>query len=123
MRRKGVEALLRVRKMALQKPVTTIRPTHHPYPVTKLSYLGNVSNEKAREFYRQHNVTSISPAFEIFPPQNAPVMFAKHCLKYQFGYCPKQGNSGAMHEPWTLSTGNHRFELRFDCRECEMRVV
>jgi putative protease len=85
--------------------------------------LGNVSNEKAREFYRQHGVESIAPAFEIAPPKNVPVMFTKHCLKYQFGYCPKQERSVTLREPWTLSTGKHRFELRFDCRNCEMRVI
>ncbi|GHV57192.1 collagenase [Bacteroidia bacterium] len=123
MRRKGIEALLQVRKIAIQKPTTTIRPANHPYPETELSYRGNVSNEKAKEFYRQHGVTAVVPAFEIDSPQGVPVMFTKHCLKYQFGYCPKQGNPGTMSEPWHLSTGNHRFELRFDCRNCEMQVI
>ncbi|MDR0541142.1 MAG: U32 family peptidase [Dysgonamonadaceae bacterium] len=123
MRRKGVEALLQVRKTALQRPFAIVRQTSHPYPATELSYRGNVSNRKAREFYCRHGVKTIAPAFESDSLQNVPVMFTKHCLKYQFGYCPKQGNAGASSEPWHLSTGNHRFELRFDCRNCEMQVV
>jgi len=130
MRRRGVETLLQVRETGRQQNSAPRRcegnspkQSNHPYPATELSYLGNVSNEKAQEFYRQHGVTGISPAFEIHQPRNVPVMFTKHCLKYQFGYCPKQGNPGTMHEPWILSTGNHRFALQFDCRECEMRVV
>jgi putative protease len=130
MRRKSIEALLRARKIGLPRKSAphhcedqNPKQSTHPYPTTVLSYLGNVSNEMARNFYRQHGVLCISPAFEIEQPRNVPVMFTKHCLKYQFGYCCKQGNSGAIHEPWILSISSHRFELRFDCRNCEMQVL
>ncbi|MDR2806335.1 MAG: U32 family peptidase [Dysgonamonadaceae bacterium] len=122
LRRKGVEALLQVRQIGFLRPVAVIRPTNHPYPAIELSYLGNVANESARQFYRQHGVTAIAPAFEMEPPKNVPLMFTKHCLKYMFGHCPKQNPALPCSEPWILSAGNRRFALHFDCRNCQMLV-
>jgi putative protease len=123
MRRKMTDSLLRVRKIALQKPMKPLQPTHHPYPENSLDYLGNVSNEKAREFYHQHGVKTIVPAFELTPFSPVPVMFTKHCIKYQLGYCSKQGTSGTISEPLTLITGTNKLRLKFDCRNCEMQVI
>ncbi|GHT00541.1 hypothetical protein FACS189421_12670 [Bacteroidia bacterium] len=122
MRRKGIEALLNVRK--IERDSTLGRgSTSFPYPTNELTYLGNVSNEKARAFYRQHGVKTIAPAFELTPLTAVPVMFTKHCIKYQAGYCPKQGGDEKMKEPLTLLAGANRLKLRFDCRNCEMQVV
>jgi putative protease len=123
MRRKGIEALMCVRKIAFQRPIQAIQPTFHPYPETVLTYLGNVANEKAEAFYQQHGVQTIHPAFELDPSDSVPVMFTKHCIQYQLGYCPKQGNTETLKAPLTLLTGANRLELRFDCRNCEMQVI
>ena len=122
MRRKTVAALLRVRKIALRQPLRAIQPTFHSFPETELTYLGNVLNENAREFYKQHGVKTVHPAFEQESPANVPVMFTKHCLKYQLGYCPKQAAEKNTQEPWVLLTGNHKLRVQFDCRKCEMQV-
>ncbi|MDR0866450.1 MAG: U32 family peptidase [Candidatus Symbiothrix sp.] len=123
LRRKVIALLLSVRKIAIQKPIKPISPTYHPYPETDLTYRGNVSNEKAGEFYRQHKVKTIAPAFELNPPAAVPVMFIKHCLQYQLGGCPKQGTPPKFSEPLTLTAGSHRLSLQFDCRNCEMQVL
>jgi putative protease len=98
--------------------------THHPYPETSLTYLGNVSNEKAREFYRQHVVNQIDSAFESELLSSVAVMTMKHCLKYQLGYCPKTKEKNLpLKEPLTLTSGKNRLTLRFDCVHCEMQVI
>jgi len=122
MRRKTIESLNRVRRIARWQALQVVQPTTHPFSETEWSYLGNVANEKAREFYRQHGLTSIAPAFEIEPPENAVLMFTKHCIKYQLGGCPKNKNHKTINEPLTLMSGSKRLELRFDCASCEMRV-
>jgi putative protease len=122
MRRRAVEALLRVRKIAWQQPLQAVQPTSHPYPETDLSYLGNIANEKAKLFYQNHGVTHIAPAFEVEPAENAPLMFTKHCLKYQLGACTRQKNRKILAEPLTLTSGQNWLNLRFDCARCEMLV-
>jgi putative protease len=123
MRRKVTGALLSVRKIAFQKPFKVIRPKLSVFPEKSLSYLGNVSNGKANDFYRQRGVETIAPAFELNPQKDVPVMFTKYCLKYQLGYCPKQEPEKRLKEPLTLTTGGHTLRLRFDCRNCEMQVI
>ena len=122
MRRKAVDALLRVRKITIRQPLRAIQPTFHSFPETELTYLGNVLNENARKFYKQHGVKTIHPAFEQDFPENVPLMFTKHCLKYHLGYCSKQNSQKTTHEPWTLLTGSHKLQLKFDCGKCEQEM-
>jgi putative protease len=129
LRRKAIESLLRVRKISLSvganlcvRPTLGRGSTSFPYPMQELTYLGNVANEKARSFYKQHCIQTIAPAFELETQQNVPLMFTKHCLKYQLGYCTKQRKSDTLHEPLTLFAGANHLQLKFDCGKCEMQV-
>jgi putative protease len=123
MRRYAIDALLSVRKIAFPKPFTKILPTYHPYPETNLSYLSNVANEKARQFYKQHGVSFIEPALEIKMPQTPVLMQNKYCIRYQLGICSKhQGQTDNLKLPLSITTGNHQLKLSFDCRLCEMQV-
>ena len=123
MRRRVVERLLSVRKIASFPPVRRLAVTNHSYPEKRLTYLGNVANEKAKAFYVQHGVESIEPAFELAPYPSGPLMFMKHCLKYQLGYCLKtKEKSQRLNEPLTLLSGKSRLLLKFDCQNCEMEL-
>lgn len=126
MRRKIIENLLSVRKIATPTYRKKIQPTSHPYPEKTLSYLGNVYNAQAKAFYQRHNVQSISPAFESEEPEQTispSLMFMKYCLKYQLGYCGKnQEKKILLREPLTLLCGKHQLELKFDCRECRSEL-
>lgn len=104
----------------LQNPVKEARL----YPKKTLSYLGNVSNEKARAFYERHGVTSIDPALETGGRLmlEEPVMTTKYCLKFELGWCPKQQSQTPLHEPLFLVGTHDRFQLHFDCTVCEMQL-
>ena len=119
-RRVGIEELIKIREQNYPFFRTKINPTSHPFSEKELSYLGNVYNEKAAEFYKQHGVASIEPAFEQKQVQNVPLMFMKHCLKYSFGCCPK--NSSTKIEPKFLRYKNELLTLDFDCKKCEMII-
>lgn len=98
-----------------------------PYPGEALSYLGNVSNPKARGFYEKHGVKLIEPAFEcnadnVTKAGEVSLMITKHCLRYSFNLCPKQVK-GIRPDPLILSNGNDTLTLRFDCKPCEMHVI
>jgi len=123
MRRKVVERLLSVRKIASFPPVKRHLATNHPYPEKALTYLGNVSNEQAKAFYLQHEVKNIDPAFELVPCPSVPLMFMKHCIKYQLGHCPKtKEKSQRLNEPLTLLSGRNHLLLQFDCQNCLMEL-
>jgi len=93
------------------------------YPTTELSYLGNVSNSKAEEFYKSHGVMKIDPAFELKPHQKGSLMQNKYCILYELGYCHKQGyDSSKLNKPLYLENNGNRLKLNFDCKKCEMTI-
>ncbi|MGY0152566.1 peptidase U32 family protein [Edwardsiella tarda] len=108
------------RKPALTPPVL--------YPQTHLTYLDNVYNHLAREFYQQHGVTLIEAAYEAHAEKGeVPVMITKHCLRFAFNLCPKQarGIQGVKGRA-SLMQLVHQDEvltLKFDCKQCEMQVI
>jgi collagenase-like PrtC family protease len=124
LRRSAVEALDEARLAAYQRPPrrAAIEPPA-PYPEDTLSYLGNVFNSKAREFYARHGVRAIEPAYECHQEKGeVSLMITKHCLRYSFKLCPKQVK-GIRPDPMVLINGDEKLTLRFDCKPCEMHVI
>jgi putative protease len=100
------------------------------YPEDTLSYLANVSNHKARDFYARHGVKLVAAAFEAHEEDGeVSLMITKHCVRFSLSLCPKQakgvvGVSGTVKAaPLTLMNGSEKLTLRFDCKPCEMHVV
>ncbi len=122
-RRKAVDSLLRARMLTYRRETLPFPVTSHPYPEKTLSYAGNVLNENARQFYRQHGVQTIAPGFELKEEEAAALMTCRHCLRYESGGCRKYGGKPLPYpEPWYLEQGGHRFRLTFDCKNCEMKL-
>ena len=120
-RRLAVEQLDEVREKA------NIRVLKHEsksatYPTTQLSYLGNVINSQAESFYREHGVEEIMPGFEVKAQEGVPLMFCKHCIKFNMGWCPKEGYKATFKEPLYLKNNDQLYQLTFDCMVCEMRI-
>ncbi len=123
LKRKVIEKLMLERISQRPAVKIKIRPTSHPYPQTQLTYLGNVSNRYAWNFYKQHGVSEIAPAFELKPQENVPLMFSKYCILYQFGYCKKiKSDNYLFKEPFYLLSERSRLKLEFNCNDCEMTV-
>lgn len=131
LRRDAIEQLTEVRTLGYERPA--LRAAAEPaaiYPQDTLSYLANVYNQKARDFYHKHGVKLIASAYEANEElDEVPVMITKHCLRFSHGLCPKEakgviGVQGTVTaEPMTLISGNDRYTLRFDCKPCEMHVM
>ena len=101
-----------------------------PFPEDTLSYLANVFNHKAHDFYMKHGVKVIAAAYESKEEEGeVSLMITKHCVRYSLSLCPKQakgviGVKGTIRaEPLQLINGKERLTLRFDCKPCEMHVV
>jgi hypothetical protein len=128
LRRETVDMLDAARLEAYQrgsrKPVSTPAPV---YPETHLTFLSNVYNHKAREFYHRYGVQLIDAAYEAHEEKgDVPVMITKHCLRFAFNLCPKQAKGNIKSwkaTPMQLINGDEVLTLKFDCRPCEMHVI
>ena len=131
LRRDAVAALDAARIAGYKRPERA-QPIDPPaiYPEDTLSYLANVFNHKARDFYAKHGVQVIAAAYESHEEAGeVSLMITKHCVRYSLSLCPKQakgvtGVQGTVRaEPLTLINGSEKLTLRFDCKPCEMHVV
>lgn len=101
-----------------------------PFPEDTLTYLANVYNHKAHDFYVKHGVKVIDAAYESKEEEGeVSLMITKHCVRFSMSLCPKQakgviGVKGTVKaEPLQLINGKEKLTLRFDCKPCEMHVV
>ncbi|MCZ2405967.1 MAG: U32 family peptidase [Burkholderiales bacterium] len=131
LRRDALTALEAARAAGLARlPRATPVEPPVPYPEDTLSYLANVFNHKARDFYARHGVQVIDAAYESHEEEGeVSLMITKHCVRYSMSLCPKQakgvtGVQGTIRaEPLQLINGKEKLTLRFDCKPCEMHVV
>jgi putative protease len=124
LRREAVEQLEAARRAAYRRPVRAAAAEPPPaYPQTELSYLGNVYNQRARDFYTRHGVRLIEEAYEANRERGeVSLMITKHCVRYSFNLCPKQVK-GIKPDPMTLISAGENLRLEFDCKRCEMHVI
>ena len=94
-----------------------------PYPETTLTYMGNVTNHLAEEFYRQHGVAEIEEALEksFSKAPGLTLMTTHHCIRYANGMCLK--NHPSYTGPLYIRHGDYTFRLEFDCKQCIMKVI
>ena len=131
------------RRQLIEKVEKTlhVQALHHPIPCRKrrgeslpgmsLSFTENVANKMARQFYESQGAAAIEPAFEIKEPKgHTAIMTCRHCIRYTLGMCSKRKGKEAVHKsmksegPLYLALPDgRRFELEFDCKNCEMRVL
>jgi 23S rRNA 5-hydroxycytidine C2501 synthase len=125
-RREVLDNLVEVRISEYHRETFQITKTDHPYPVQKLDFTYNVSNELAKNFYKRHGVTDIEKAFELqWDPGKARVMVTKYCVKYELGKCARfqRATMGEkVVEPLTLKHGENNYKLKFNCKPCEMEI-
>jgi putative protease len=131
LRRDAVLALELARARAFVR-LPRARPVEPPvpYPEETLSYLANVFNQRAHDFYVRHGVRLIAPAYEAIEELGeVSLMITKHCVRFSLSLCPKQakgiiGVQGFVKaEPLQLINGKEKLTLRFDCKPCEMHVM
>ena len=124
LRQQIVEQLLVNRETARFANLSSVKSRlDATYPQKELTYLGNVSNSLARRAYEKYGVRTIEDAFELSPQEQVPLMYTKHCLIYSLGCCKRFHDKPiTFKEPLYLLSDRGRFELEFDCKQCEMLV-
>ena len=123
---------LEAKRLAEREILPRATPAEPPavYPEDALSYLANVYNQPAHDFYAKHGVQVIEAAYESHEELGeVSLMITKHCVRWSMSLCPKQakgvtGVQGTVRaEPLVLQNGSEKLTLKFDCKPCEMHVV
>lgn len=116
------ELVLKISK-SLPSPSGLPNKNDTPFPLVSDSYLNNIANAKAMQFYYDHGAKVSARAFEVEPKDDATLMFCKHCIRFALGACPKQNKTAAqLNEPLFLIHKNYYLRLHFNCKDCVMEV-
>lgn len=122
-RRNLIDNLLMKRQEEYPQEEVVHSPTSHTFPIRNITYLGNVMNNKSKQFYLQHRSTVSQDAFEKTALKNVPLMFTRHCIKQSMGWCPKETITRLPYkEPFFLLYNTTKLKLEFDCKNCEMKI-
>ena len=115
-------------------PLVLPQQNDSKFPLVSDSYLNNIANAKATEFYYEHGAKVSARAFELEAKDDATLMFCKHCIRLALGACPKQNPSAPepvegsefrttkLNEPLFLIHKNYYLRLHFNCKDCVMEV-
>lgn len=96
------------------------------YPEQKIEKQHNVLNSYAHKFFEKRGVQISSMSAELKNDfSNLALMTTHHCLKFEYGHCPKFPNSPQKTEetPAFLKLNGRLFELKYDCTNCQMEIV
>lgn len=116
------ELVLKISK-SLPSPSVLPNKNYTQFPLVSDSYLNNIANAKAMQFYYDHGAKVSARAFEVEPKDDATLMFCKHCIRFALGACPKQNKTAAqLNEPLFLIHKNYYLRLHFNCKDCVMEV-
>ncbi len=122
-RRSLTDYLLQKRLEEYPQETVIHTQTSHSFPTKNITYLGNVMNDKSKQFYVQHQSTVEQVAFEKKALKGVPLMFTRHCIKQSMGWCPKETSTHPPYkEPFYLLYNATKLRLEFDCKACEMKV-
>ncbi len=124
LRRKAFAHHLQNRLQHYQVDRIELTVNTYPWPTSEVSYLDNISNKKAEDFYRRHGVKIINrKSLRAENVENCALMTTKYCMKVQLGLCPRMVDSAdRLIGTLTLSDNTGDYELCFDCQKCEMTV-
>ncbi|MCR4560539.1 MAG: U32 family peptidase [Bacteroidales bacterium] len=89
-------------------------------------YRMNVSNALAKQFYEKHGCKIVQPAFELLKKTSGlELMTTKYCIRRELGFCPKTCKNVPPDwktESFSLKNEYGVFTLKFDCKDCVMRI-
>lgn len=122
-RRTLCEELVLKTSKSLPSPSVLPNKNYTQFPLVSDSYLNNIANAKAMQFYYDHGAKVSARAFEVEPKDDVTLMFCKHCIRFALGACPKQNKTAAqLNEPLFLIHKNYYLRLHFNCKNCVMEV-
>ncbi|KJS00393.1 MAG: hypothetical protein VR65_12890 [Desulfobulbaceae bacterium BRH_c16a] len=125
LRRRALTRHQEVRQATCPRQRVDRKVNAFPWSAGEVSYLDNIANRKAEEFYLRHGVREIdSSVLQAGKVEGCVLMITKYCIKAQLGICPKAGRQAGEDPvlPFILSDNTGEYDLEFDCSRCEMTV-
>ncbi len=124
LRRKGLDHHLEIRLEQYFVEHIEIIGNDFPWPAEEVSYLDNIANKKATEFYQRHGVQKIdSRMLRAVDVDHCALMTTRYCVREQLQMCPKMSSRPVeLAGPLTIMDNTGVYELGFDCRKCAMTV-
>ena len=122
MKRGVVDELLKIREANRPRlKANTVKPA--AYPDKRLTFTGNVLNEKARSFYAKCGVEEIEPAAETgIDLAGQTVMTTKYCVRRQLGLCEGYDEQNNAEPLILIDEDGREFEVAFRCGDCGMTI-
>jgi len=116
-RRTLIASLQQAREAARPRPVRCPEDPSWPYPEKELDFESGVLNSSAEKFYRKHGVTTIERA-----PESGMDMTGRRIARSRACPLKDAGLCGYKGKLFIVDGKGRRFELRPDCRKCEISV-
>ena len=92
--------------------------------LTEATYKRNITNELHRSVYEDFGAEKIEYGLDKTQDyQGKELMVCKYCLRYELGLCSKNKEVRKVAYPLYITNGKHKFQLQFDCRACEMKII
>ncbi len=126
LRRRATDLLDAAQRMTYRYTYIYKENVDAKYINKRLDYHENVANKLSRKFYESHGAEIDNCAVEVEMPVNieeVQVMNTRYCLRRELGYCLKTKDGVKLKSPLCITTGNNRFRLDFDCKNCQMKVI
>ena len=124
LRREALENQESERVMANKPQNAVFSNTTHPFPTKTILKDGNVLNQWAARFYERHGAQVQEYGYErLTNYNNEVVMTTKHCILNEQDKCLKLNPSVKKQLPLFIENEMDRYELQFDCKACEMKVI
>ncbi|MBP5259724.1 MAG: U32 family peptidase, partial [Paludibacteraceae bacterium] len=86
-RRRLCRRLEQARTASLPAPTVLPQKNNIVWPQPPQGYRANLHNQAAEAFYHRHGVSATEPSLEALARPGVPVMYCRHCLKYELGAC------------------------------------
>lgn len=121
------DALARHEEMRIEavRPADVVmQESSHQFPQREILKNGNVINRLAEQFMAEHGAEVKEYGYERQQNyDNDLVMTTKHCILHEQDKCLKLNPSYRKNLPIYISNDKDRYELKFNCKDCEMMVV
>ncbi len=106
-----------------------VPPSYWQPEYASYTYLYNISNRLAADFYSRKGLKVDRNAFELLDHSDLIgsellIMQCRYCIRYALGYCVKRGGVvPTWKEPLFLVLPDRRkFRLEFNCKVCQMNI-
>lgn len=106
------------------KPVDTPLVYRPEKMLEEASYKRNITNELHRSIYEDFGAEKIEYGLDKTQEYaGKELMVCKYCLRYELGMCTKNKQKPNVAFPLYIRNDKFRFQLQFDCKNCEMSIL